>query len=524
MKKKTIYILLLLASAVHAQRYDNTWMWGIQPEYQDSVPFRGNGGAVFIHDTFETYSRYTNTVFDFAFTSFSDGNGELQFFTNGMRVKGTDSTVLQNGDSLNYGKCWNTRRSLEIAGAASYYVPQSHLTLPATDTTAYLFHIRCDTLVTDWYGSICYTALKKDTPQWVVTSKNNLLAESAATFGGIAACKHGNGRDWWFTYPVVGTNCVKFYLLTKDTLQYVSNQCLGGAVDWTEWVDCYFSLDGTKYVRKGGVHGTDVFNFDRCTGEISLQCHINPIFVYDTNGNIVQFAYSSQLSPNNKYFYANTSVYVYQFNLDTSDIEASKMTIGVLDNFQDTVPGSGGGPYYFSLTQYGIDGKIYLSPRSGSRWMHYIDSPNARGMNCSFRLRGKELTKLCSGTMPLYPNYRLGREIGSACDTVYSDVKPIYKDAPWLKVYPNPATDNVRLEYNWVEWEKISDCELRIADLEGRIVYRQSVPRYSTRQDVSVKGLVSGVYTVSISGARTRSEGEGNSQQPIAVCKLTVVD
>ena len=58
-----------------------------------------------------------------------------------------------------------------------------------------------------------------------------------------------------------------------------------------------------------------------------------------------------------------------------------------------------------------------------------------------------------------------GRLPGSACDTIYNDINPIYTQAPWLKVYPNPATDMVRFDYNWIEWEGISNCELRISDL-----------------------------------------------------------
>ena len=126
--------------------------------------------------------------------------------------------------------------------------------------------------------------------------------------------------------------------------------------------------------------------------------------------------------------------------------------------------------------------------------------------------------------MPHFPNYRLGRLIGSACDTVYSDVKPIYKESPWLKVYPNPASDEVKLDYNWVEWEKYQEVRCEILDMRGTAVMQMQIPRYSSWQTVNVKGLAAGVYTVALIASPalkgTPSERGTNSQQTIAVGKL----
>ncbi len=89
-----------------------------------------------------------------------------------------------------------------------------------------------------------------------------------------------------------------------------------------------------------------------------------------------------------------------------------------------------------------------------------------------------------------------------------------------LKSYPNPATDLVRFDYNWVEWEQNAECRIRIADLNGRVVIEQNIPKYSTRQEVSIKKLAAGVYTAMlVGGSGSPFRGLGGSAV-IATCKV----
>ncbi len=514
-----IYLLYIVSgvSPVSAQKYDNTWLWGAEPQLQDSFIYAGNGEATFPNNIFFPYSKFRNTVFFATNTSVSDGNGNLLFFTNGMRIKDTTNNVILNGDSINHGQFWEYCKNKEEGlGLFSYYVPYSHFFLPQpeNDSIYYLFHIRGDTVPPIWKGSVCYSVVKRQANgAYEVILKNQLLSNLRPTYGGVSACKHGNGRDWWISFNQVGTNCVHFYLLNSDSLSFSHTACLGEILDYTENVKSYFSLDGSCFVKTGSAHGTDIFRFNRCEGELIFFTHLSPIFEVDSaSGGIVDVVIGSEVSSMNKFLYVNTAKFVFQYDLDTIDIEASLDTVGVVDNFIDTLGTPG--PYYFNLTQFGPDGKIYIAARINCRWMSTIERPDSSGQQCNVIVRSTLLPRLNGWSIPYFPNYRLGRMLGSACDTIYNDIHPIYTQTPWLKVYPNPATDIVRFDYNWLEWEKITDAKLQIIDLQGIVAYQQALPKYSTRQDVTIKQLATGVYTVSIQ--------DGNKK--IAVSKLTKVE
>lgn len=47
-----------------------------------------------------------------------------------------------------------------------------------------------------------------------VISKNYILINDSMNVGKIAACKHGNGRDWWIVIHRVNTNRFFKFLLT----------------------------------------------------------------------------------------------------------------------------------------------------------------------------------------------------------------------------------------------------------------------------------------------------------------------
>lgn len=49
-------------------------------------------------------------------------------------------------------------------------------------------------------------------------------------------------------------------------------------------------------------------------------------------------------------------------------------------------------------------------------------------------------------TVPTYPNYDLGRKVGSPCDTITS-TKEIFSPPKLIKVFPNPARDFLYVNY-----------------------------------------------------------------------------
>ncbi|MFN8322913.1 MAG: T9SS type A sorting domain-containing protein [Chitinophagales bacterium] len=520
MKKRvvTILTLFLIFTTGYAQKYDNVWLWGYFPQYQDTYWWTGNGRIDFEADTFSLSAKSYNDVFRYSSNFFSDKDGHLEIYTNGMWLRDTTGNKIMNGDSLNYGAIWESWEQAAIDGTGAYSYPEGvfFLPMPENDSIIYAIQHIANNTANQLNDTMAYSIIARNSNGYNCTIKNQMLPNAGPpTFRNVAACKHGNGRDWWVFYNEYFTNCIQKYMLTQDGLVYIGIQCIGDTVKAS--ANSLFSPDGSLFIRSDfAATYTNVFNFDRCSGQIDQLRRITPTTIIDTVAhNVIDYQWGSAISSSNRYYYTVMGNYVFQYDLSAINIDSTRDTVATVYGLGLTDTINGGEVYYgFQMIQEGGDGKLYISPFYGSWHLSYINEPNKRGDSCDFRMMGLALPKWWDRGMPYYPNYRLGRLIGSACDTVYSDVKPIYKESPWLKVYPNPATDNVRLEYNWVEWEKYTDVRCKILDLRGTAVMQMQIPRYSSWQTVNVKGLAAGGYIVTL-------QGNGKT---LAVAKLSKVE
>ncbi len=66
-----------------------------------------------------------------------------------------------------------------------------------------------------------------------------------------------------------------------------------------------------------------------------------------------------------------------------------------------------------------------------------------------------------------------------------------------LRVFPNPATDVVTVDYCFTDWSK-GNTQLEITNTIGQVVYAQELPQYSGFQKVNVSSFARGSYTVYI--------------------------
>jgi hypothetical protein len=131
-----------------------------------------------------------------------------------------------------------------------------------------------------------------------VIEKNVTLINDTVEFSGIVGCKHANGRDWWVLIKKWNSNLHYSLLFTPDSIYSYMNDVSGTppAYDVARTV---FSTDGSKYATYDSNSGLRLFDFDRCTGQLSLLSTIP-----DPNGgNFTGF--SGNFSPNGNYFYFN---------------------------------------------------------------------------------------------------------------------------------------------------------------------------------------------------------------------------
>lgn len=88
--------------------------------------------------------------------------------------------------------------------------------------------------------------------------------------------------------------------------------------------------------------------------------------------------------------------------------------------------------------------------------------------------------------MPNFPYYRLGREVGSACDTVYTAISPPQEGAG-VQVYPNPAQESVTIELSQKE-----EAEFVLFDITGRVVLTQKLRQ--PKETFSLANVAKGMY------------------------------
>ncbi len=119
-----------------------------------------------------------------------------------------------------------------------------------------------------------------------------------------------------------------------------------------------------------------------------------------------------------------------------------------------------------------------------------------------------DTTMTCAGTWWSYDTVKV-----HVVDSL-TGIKNVEREVSFVG-FPNPATDEVQFDYNWIEWEKCNDVRLTICDVRGTTVMQQEVPRYSTKQNFSVKQLAAGVYTVQL-----YRNGLSGNKVSIANCKL----
>ncbi|WMX13751.1 hypothetical protein [Aureispira sp. CCB-E] len=272
-----------------------------------------------------------------------------------------------------------------------------------------------------------------------VETKNQILLENDSICSGqLEVVKHGNDRDWWLIQPMSLSNGYHIFLIAGNTITYHHRQYLGvtknlgseGAGQAT------FSHQGNQYIRYDYKHDLDIYDFDRCSGYFSNYLHIP---VIDSIDNIA-FSFISSgvaVSPNNRYLYVSSWIYLYQFDLWASNIAASKDTVAIFDNYMYGV-----NPTQFGYIQTAPDGKIY-SHIDNTPYMHIINDPDVGGIGCNVVQRGLDVFFVQGHFLPNMPHYRTPKLSGSACDTLTSIARIESKED--VLIYPNPASTSISI-------------------------------------------------------------------------------
>ena len=456
--------------------YDAQWAIG----YNESViDFRNN--------TVRIDSLRLAEYFTFTNACICDEAGNLLFYTNGISICNRNDTLL-NGTGLN--PCaFTDADSLDGLGIqqAAIFIPK-----PGSLRYYYLFHFSNDTLGNTRPGTIYYSLIDREghTGQGEVIQKNvPILNGHILRGGGMTACKHANGRDYWLIIGASVINRFYTFLITPNGILGPYTQNIGPQFHFP-YDNAYskFSQDGFKFVTGAIESLILVMDFDRCSGEFS-----NPITIFNNaslNSNVATSGCTAvEFSPNNRFVYVSDNVNLVQYDLWSDNIQDSAQIY-----LED------------SSTSFGIDflqiapnGKLY-----GSTWggglpaLHVINNPDLKGDSANFVYGGQPTFTINSINLPNLINYKLGPLIGSGCDTINTTINQPTTTNLQPRIIPNPAN-----KYAYIEMGMQGNYTFELLNATGQIVDIKETKQVDI---FDTEHLASGVYFVKVIDKPTGAE------------------
>jgi hypothetical protein len=484
-----ILILLLLPLATFAQDigggggYRNNRIMG----FKYIMPPRGgiiinNFNNLNEIDTFHLYRSY-----DMDAANISNEQGQLLFHTNGSFIAGGDGLPATNGDLIGY----DPNTSIYYINGNPYFGMCVALFYPGNDSSKYiLVHTSVGSLPSTMNvpNRIFYSVVEIDSNLHAnVVQKNITLLNDTFEGGKLTACKHGNGRDWWVL--IKERNQMNYFalLVTPDSI-YTYKHPMPGPYTLDYGGQVCFSNKGDKYAIYDHKMKLRVYDFNRCTGELS-----NLYFNWDVDS--VTGCAGVSFSPSDRYLYVNTFKKIERYDMQFPGILGSRETVANWDSLFDTSTQTN--VYFF--TQYvANDGKIYIQRTEGNEFMSVIEAPDEVNVSAvNFNTYGSTLPRIKYNTTTNHPNYFLGPDVGCPCDTLGLAVGKNTLAAVGINIFPNPNHNGIfTLNY---DMPRENNSYVYVRNMEGKIVHEQKLAPWSNTTQVNLPNtLANGMYAISV--------------------------
>ncbi|MEL6973008.1 MAG: hypothetical protein AAFO02_22780, partial [Bacteroidota bacterium] len=205
--------------------HDYVWIFG-DYEYSQRLDFNS------ISPSFNLIDRVIE--FAAANTSICSSQGELILYSNGFRVLNGQQQYLTNGYRINQQYDYTEEYVNE-----GFRITQGLLSLPSLEDTSsyYLFYTEPINIVRS-DGATTVTANKvymaeasfSQTDQGVVVEEDFVLINDTLGFGKMTACRHGNGRDWWFLVPNQDNKLYNRLLITPTGIENLGTIAAGDSL------------------------------------------------------------------------------------------------------------------------------------------------------------------------------------------------------------------------------------------------------------------------------------------------------
>lgn len=391
---------------LQAQQHDNIWMWG----YESELPHPKLGGMNmdFHYQPPLMYAQKRKINLGSYCGVCSDSTGHLAFYSNGISIQDTTHNKMMNGDTINPGYIWNNWHNDYFPNGPFCFA----LPAPAQPNHYYFFHVsgQYSPAANAFVSSPFYWTLidmNANNGLGKVVQKNQVLIPDGDLLVPVAV-KHGNGRDWWVITGIVGEPVLYTFLLDATGIHGPFETPVANEFPGPGYISANaISPDGRTYVRCDGINGLHIYDFDRCSGAFSN------LRVVPFGENV--FGFATVFAPDGRHLYISSWEMITVIDIAAEDISATFDTLAYFDG--NAAPQE---PFLtaFWYPHLGSDGKIYYATTNSTLAMHLIHRPDLPGHAADVEQHGLVLPKYNSGTMCLFPNYRLGEWEDSPCDTL----------------------------------------------------------------------------------------------------------
>ncbi len=449
--------LFLFSEAYAQEKQDYNWFWSSQAS---------NGGGYFVSTSLQFDEGILNNILRDT-TNINLGQnsaivanteGKLLFYSNGCQILQANHALMENGDSLNFGKYTTDF----VANCKSGYRGWQDIIIlddPANDNGYYLvnkvrnyslnpFKLYVEAL------KYSYIDMSFNDRKGKVIKKNEILLDKTylnASF--LSAIHHANGKDWWLIQMREYANTYYKFLINSEGIALRDSQNIGPATtrNTSSAGFAKFSPDGKRWAWYTVENGLNLFDFDRETGTLSNQ---KIMFIPHK----VTFS-GLEFSPNSRFIYISLVDSLMQ--VDTWKESLPYELIDVYDGFSDPLPATLHG---MSLAP---DCKIYMTSTNSTRSLSVINHPNKKGKDCDFVQHSIKLFFDNDISHPNFPRLRVDQ--ADVCDSVelYTGaIEPGSHDL--IQVYPSPIIDMVRITTQQAG-------ALHIYNLHGRVMTQLSM-------------------------------------------------
>ncbi|MBC8047731.1 MAG: T9SS type A sorting domain-containing protein, partial [Fimbriimonadaceae bacterium] len=444
--KKILLLFLFFPCFVFSQSHNANWFFG------DSVMLNFNDGVI-------TPSKAPGYAYE-ASISYSDEDGNLLFYSDGSIIWNKDLEEMNNSPI-------EQRSYVEGSGSS---MCQGSVVIPDPGNSSEYYIINhvgeglkysiIDMTLDEGLGDV--EEVMKDI--WII---EEYITEK------LQAVKHANGRDWWVLFhkriPSFGedsTNTFYKLLITPEGISGPFEQNIGIKRNDFYLGQMVFSRDGSLLAYTEG-NDLEIFNFHRCTGELSEYKNIISV-----NGP-GYYPYGCAFSPNGSKIYISNGVSgnskIFQYCLDCPDELSETKQLIYNCNIEDYGLGQMLlGPddhIYFPIIYMTLPNSIFTEEYMN---LCVINSPNTEGIACNLDTSTIWLGGQRSiAGLPNMLNYNLGALAGSDCDTLEVAINNTINKSI-ITIYPNPTKGYLFFKGNFSSNQLYN---IIITDAQGKKVF-----------------------------------------------------